>query len=1474
MRATIFSRLFILWLMLGLSNLAAKAQTQSQPPAITDIADRTVAEDTSTGPIQFTLRDADTALDKLILSASSSDQSLVPDTAIAFAGAGANRTVTVTPGQDQFGTVRITVTVTDGISKAADTFTLTVTAVNDRPTISNIPDQTIQAGSAGAPIPFNVGDVDTPLANLTFLAVSSNSALVPPANIKFAGSGANHTVSVTPAANQTGSATLTVTVSDSSLSANDSFVFTVTAAAEPPKIVQQPQSRAVSVGESVTFNVSATGTPPLSYQWLRNGQSLRAVEPILTISSVQSTDAGDYTVVVKNAGGSVTSAPATLAIVGLDFGDAPDPSFPTTLKNNGARHAIQGEFRLGNLLDAEPDGQPSADAKGDDAALAGTADDEDGVTFTTPLIPGQAAKIDVIAPRGGRLDAWVDFNANGTWADGGEQIFVSQALTPGLNSLSFTVPSSAKAATTFARFRLSSQGGLKFEGLATDGEVEDYQIGIVAATEEIDFGDAPQAFPTVLSQNGARHRIVKGFNLGRTVDPESDGQPSATATGDDTAPPGAIDDEDGVVFKTPLEPGKSASIDVLASDAGRLDTWIDFNGNGSWADAGERVFSALPLAGGVNALSFAVPATAKVGSAYARFRFSREGVQSFAGLAPDGEVEDYQVTIAAVTEELDFGDAPELQTTGFPTTLARNGARHRIQQGFHLGRLEDGETNGQPNAAATGDDAAGGPDDEDGVRFLSALVPGTSAQVEITTTSGGRLDAWIDFGRNLNWSDPTDRIFTSQAVSAGVTLLTFSVPATAQPGIAFARFRLSREGGLSFDGDGGIGEVEDHVARIERSTPCDLGCEGTDFWLTFPGNYAPDPANPVRPKLCLVGNPSTAVTVSIPGLSPPFNANVTIPASMMVEVNLPAGADLGDANDVIEKKGVHVVATQPVSIHALSKVDFTSDGYLALPTEVLGTEHYVLAYRNVHAAVPELNGSQFAIVASETNTTVTIMPSVVTGARDSGIPYTITLQAGHTYQLRTTTGAPADLTGTRILSDKPIAVFGSHACANVNSDDEFFCDYLVEQLPPVNRWASEFYARRLATRSNGDTLRVLASQDNTVVSMDGIAVATLGAGKFFEAVRPSSTLVNATQITATRPVLVAQYANSSDFDAVINSDPFMSLVPGRPHFSPQHHICVPAGFLTSHINVIAPTGVAVLLDGAALGGFSQIGGSGFSQTTAPVTPGMHSVASAQPVGVNVYGWNRYESYGWPSCLFFGDTTPPTVTCPPPITVTLGTTGTAGAAGTRCQTPVPDLRSQVTFTDNCPRPAGTVAAAGGILQDPPPGTLLGPGVHEIRLSVSDAQGNVGTCITTFTVIDPNPNPNAQPVLNCPTNMVVSCTDNSGARVEYKSFALIGCNEVPLDCKPASGSLFPVGTTTVTCTLARTNQPLTCSFTVTVTCRPQINVKLDQATLTLNWEGGAVLQVADSPLGPWTDVLNTGGRFVVDTTQTRQKFFRLR
>ena len=169
----------------------------------------------------------------------------------------------------------------------------------------------------------------------------------------------------------------------------------------------------------------------------------------------------------------------------LDFGDAPEsgpgPGYPTLLTNDGARHIADGFLYMGELEDMELDGLPDADATGDNLD---NLDDEEGVTFTSRLIAGRTAHVDVTASASGLLDAWIDFNGDGDWADEGEQIFASQALVSGLNSLSFSVPSSATATSrlaagkTFARFRISSAGGLSYTGMALDGEVEDYGVKV------------------------------------------------------------------------------------------------------------------------------------------------------------------------------------------------------------------------------------------------------------------------------------------------------------------------------------------------------------------------------------------------------------------------------------------------------------------------------------------------------------------------------------------------------------------------------------------------------------------------------------------------------------------------------------------------------------------------------------------------------------------------------------------------------------------------------------------------------------------------------------------------------------------------------------------------------------------------------------------------------------------------------------
>ena len=107
------------------------------------------------------------------------------------------------------------------------------------------------------------------------------------------------------------------------------------------------------------------------------------------------------------------------------------------------------------------------------------------MTFLDAWVPGTTARVRVNASDVGYLDAWADFNGDGDWDDDGEQIFdhtVDQALVAGNNTLNVAIPADARLGSTFVRFRLSSAGVDSYTGSATDGEVEDYQRQIVAAT--------------------------------------------------------------------------------------------------------------------------------------------------------------------------------------------------------------------------------------------------------------------------------------------------------------------------------------------------------------------------------------------------------------------------------------------------------------------------------------------------------------------------------------------------------------------------------------------------------------------------------------------------------------------------------------------------------------------------------------------------------------------------------------------------------------------------------------------------------------------------------------------------------------------------------------------------------------------------------------------------------------------------------
>jgi hypothetical protein len=544
-----------------------------------------------------------------------------------------------------------------------------------------------------------------------------------------------------------------------------------------------------------------------------------------------------------------------------DFGDAPDTgqgtgpgNYETKLLDNGAYHMIlpQGPYfddgSKSDQPDGEPDGQPNANAKGDDNDyLSLPNDDEDGI-FIPVLTVGQAATVTITVDDGGSgtggayVDAWIDYNADGDWIDANEQI-VSGWLTQGPNPVVVNVPAGANIGQTFARFRInsSSAGLLPTGGPAQDGEVEDYEVTIEL---EKDWGDAPDPnYPTYSASGGAAHSIAGGANalrLGSLIDGDADGQPTNLADGDDVLD--GNDDEDGIVFTSPIVPGIWATVDVTAFAGGAsgfayLQGWMDFNADGDWVDTGEQIFTDQFISFGATptttSLSYWVPLNATNAPTFARFRLCTATGVGIGGLAANGEVEDYPVEIE--DRDVDWGDLPE---PGYPVTAANNGAHHIITPFLFLGGFCDGETNGQPTINADGDDLNGLPD-EDGVILKSVIMPGGYASVDVIAAQPGVLDAWLDFNVDGSFAQPSDQIFTGLALPQGTNALIFPVPLTASGGApAHARFRFTSGSGaypggtaiptgLAFDG-----EVEDYhwlISSIE---------DGVDW------SDAPDPTYP------------------------------------------------------------------------------------------------------------------------------------------------------------------------------------------------------------------------------------------------------------------------------------------------------------------------------------------------------------------------------------------------------------------------------------------------------------------------------------------------------------------------------------------------------------------------------------------------------------------------------------------------------
>lgn len=314
----------------------------------------------------------------------------------------------------------------------------------------------------------------------------------------------------------------------------------------------------------------------------------------------------------------------------------------------------------------------------------------------------------------------------------------------------------------------------------------------------------------------------------------------------------------------------------------------------------------------------------------------------------------------------------------------------------------------------------------------------------------------------------------------------------------------------------------------------------------------------------------------------------------------------------------------------------SNDASLMLPDAALGTEHYGVSYSQWGAL-----GAFLSVVSTADNNEILITPSADVpqgpgvGAMEAGRQHRLVLQRGQVLTLLTQESG-ADLTGTHIVSQEPVAVYGGVDCAQVPVGS-LYCDHIEEALLPVRAWGRSFVGVPFARRGlEEDLWRVVASAPGTRVELTPplAQVPVLGPGEHF-----TFASAEGFGLEASAPVTLVQLMTGSStvLEQPNDGDPSMLLVPPLRQLRQRYIFLVPDTYARDWLTLVFQQGTQVWLDGEPLqeGEARPVPGTGYRFLQRRVEDGRHEVEADGPVGVSVYGYDRNISYAYPAGLDLG-----------------------------------------------------------------------------------------------------------------------------------------------------------------------------------------------------------------------------------------------
>ncbi|HTH82097.1 MAG TPA: PKD domain-containing protein [Mucilaginibacter sp.] len=421
--------------------------------------------------------------------------------------------------------------------------------------------------------------------------------------------------------------------------------------------------------------------------------------------------------------------------------------------------------------------------------------------------------------------------------------------------------------------------------------------------------------------------------------------------------------------------------------------------------------------------------------------------------------------------------------------------------------------------------------------------------------------------------------------------------------------------------------------------------KGTEFWTAYMA-HVNGASGGMGSSMILYITSDISTTGSVDIADGSFSQAFTVTANAVTFVTIPSSAFLNTYGTY--NKGIHITAAKPVAVYAHIYASSVSGATLLLPVNAMGKDYMSLNY--TQRSNDTTARSDFAIIGTEDNTTVSVTPSAqLTSGQAAGTPFIITLNKGQVYQGL----SKIDLTGTKIQSIstvngtcKKIAVFSGSSkigisCANDASPTS---DNLFQQVYPTSTWGKNYITAPLLSRAY-DIYRIVLSDPATNVTLNGVPVSGFVGNLYYEFKSQTANV-----IAADKPIQVVQYTptqgqnlNCTTQNGDIGDPEMIYLSPIEQGL--DHVTLYSSGYykiVQSYINVVILTSAApsFTLDGNPYTTFKPITGTTYSYAQIPVssgpqatgggstTSGTHTIKASAPFNAIAYGFGSTESYGY------------------------------------------------------------------------------------------------------------------------------------------------------------------------------------------------------------------------------------------------------